>query len=60
MTASDNPDIPCDTEQTETRNDCNHRYTDESGHTHDFRLHFTGYRETLKRYAYCPLCGEKL
>ena len=60
MTASENPDISCDTEQTEIRNDCNHRYTDQSGQTLDFRMHFIGYRETLKKYAYCPLCGERI
>jgi hypothetical protein len=51
--------VSCDTEQDEIRN-CNHRYIDRFGITIDFRLHFTGWLETLKRYAYCPLCGEEL
>ena len=59
MTASENLNISFDTEPTEERN-CKHRYTDRFGITHDFRLHFTGYRETLKSYTYCPLCGERI
>jgi len=72
----ENPAISCDTESTEerkfsdleteveqsdeARNDCNHRYTDRFGITQDFRRHFTGHLETLKRYAFCPLCGVAL
>jgi hypothetical protein len=40
--------------------ECDHRYIDRFGTTMDFRLHFTGHLETLKRYAFCPKCGEKL
>jgi hypothetical protein len=58
--SSETDPISCDTEQAEIRNGCNHRYVDRFGITIDFRLHFTGYLETLKRYAYCPLCGEEL
>ena len=60
LDAFENPDISCDTEQAEIRNDCDHRYIDNFGVTMDFRMHFTGYRETLKRYAFCPLCGERI
>lgn len=60
--------ISCDTEQTEERKfgdletevQCGHRYVDRFGTTMDFRLHFTGHLETLKQYAFCPLCGVKL